>query len=237
MATIHRDVFGPNFVGSAGRFASEITEPVIKPVKDHVNLDSVIPHFEDTPLGRASVETVRNTRETADKMDNLAGVVADLNQTLIAEVLPAWFKNVEDGQSSAQTAAEQAAKSLWWTKWAVIASVVVAMAATYWQVEVAKLLDEDSSKQQTRSEEILREQLKSQGAMLEQQRVTESLLREQIAQLKQIIAKQSATEGLTREHVLAHQRLTKQISHSQAAIVEAISNHHVESGAPTRSAR
>lgn len=234
MTKIKRGLFGPSLVGSTMRPASETIEHVAKPNRPPLNLESFIPKFEDTPLGRASYETVKNTRETADKMDNLAGVVADINQTLIAEVLPAWIKNVENGQTATKQAAMQAATSLAWTKWAVVLSVFVTVAATYWQVDVAKSLDKDSSEQQTRAEKVLREQLKSQGDLLEQQKVTESLLREQIAQLKNLTAKQSINEGLVREQAVGYQHLAEQISHSHAAIVEAIEKHQDQPPAPSR---
>lgn len=53
---------------------------------------------EDSPLGRATLESAENSREVAQKMDALVNDVAGLNQTLIQHVLPEWFKKIEEDQ-------------------------------------------------------------------------------------------------------------------------------------------
>ena len=41
------------------------------------------PRFEETPMGRATLESVENSRQVAEKMDALVVVVAGLNQTMV----------------------------------------------------------------------------------------------------------------------------------------------------------
>ncbi|OZA27503.1 MAG: hypothetical protein B7X93_09000 [Hydrogenophilales bacterium 17-61-9] len=139
---------------------------------------------EDTPLGRATLESAENAREVAQKMAALVEVVAGLNQTLVKDVLPAWFKQVEDDQRSAKDAFSQAANGLWWTKWAVIASVVVTVLTTWWQVSVARDIDRENTEQQNRTETVLREHLAAQQKLIEQQARDAATMRATIAALK-----------------------------------------------------
>lgn len=147
------------------------------------------PRFEETPMGRATLESVENSRQVAAKMDDLVVVVAGLNQTLVQDVLPAWFNKIEEDQKAAKSAFDQAARGLWWTKWAVIASVFVTIAATWWQVDVAKSIDRENSEQQKRAEAVLREQLAAQQKLLEQQAKDAAVMREVVATMKEAGAK------------------------------------------------
>lgn len=155
------------------------------------------PRFDETPMGRATLESVENSRQVAKKMDDLVVVVAGLNQTLVQDVLPAWFNKIEEDQKVAKSAFDQAARGLWWTKWAVIASVFVTIAATWWQVEVAKSIDSENSEQLKRSEAILREQLAAQQKLIEQQAKDAAAIREVVVTLKQqvLIAKTNRRSG------------------------------------------
>lgn len=143
------------------------------------------PRFEETPMGRATLESLENSRQVAEKMDDLVVVVAGLNQTLVEDVLPAWFNKISEDQKAAKGAFNQAASGLWWTKWAVIASVLVTIAATWWQVDVAKSIDRENSEQQKRAETVLREQLTAQKKLIEQQAKDAAAMREVVATLKQ----------------------------------------------------
>ncbi len=155
------------------------------------------PRFEETPMGRATLESVENSRQVAKKMDDLVVVVAGLNQTLVQDVLPAWFKKTEEDQEATKGAFDQAARGLWWTKWAVIASVFTTIAATWWQVDVANTIDRENSEQQRRVETVLREQLVAQQKLIEQQTKDAAAMREVVATLKQqvLIAKPNRRSG------------------------------------------
>lgn len=142
------------------------------------------PSPEETRLGRATLESAENSRQVVEKMDALVVVVAGLNQTMVQDVLPAWFNKIEEEQKSAKNALGQAASGLWWTKWAVITSVLVTILATWWQVDIAKSIDRENSKQQTRAETVLREQLVAQQKLLEQQAKDAVAMREVIATMR-----------------------------------------------------
>lgn len=143
-----------------------------------------MPDFEDTPLGIATADSVRAAEQTAQKVNDLVTIVAGLNATIVSEVLPAWFAQVSAGQESSDKAVRQAAKSLWWTKWAVIASVVVTMGATLWQITVAKNMDRENGAQQKQMELLLRQQLVGQQRQIDQQAAEAQALRQSIASLK-----------------------------------------------------
>lgn len=143
------------------------------------------PRFEETPMGRATLESVENSRQVAEKMDALVVVVAGLNQTMVQDVLPAWFKKIGEDQQSAKESASQAARSLQWTKWAVIASVFVTIAATWWQVDVAWSIDRENSEQQKRVETLLREQLEGQRKLITQQAKDAAAMQEAVKTSKQ----------------------------------------------------
>lgn len=129
----------------------------------------VPPSFEETPVGRATLESTKRIREVSQNMDALVNLVAGLNQTVIQDVLPAWVKQVEADQKGAKEAFEQAAKGLKWTKLAVWTSVVATLVATGWQVYVAQEIDRQNSEQQKRAEDLMRGQLEVQQKLLDQQ--------------------------------------------------------------------
>lgn len=141
---------------------------------------------EDTLLGRATLESAKNSQEVAQKMDDLVVVVTGLNQTVIKDVLPAWVKQVETDQKGAKNAFDQAANGLWWTKWAVITSVVVTVLATWWQVSVAREIDRENTAQQKRVEAVLDKQLAAQQQLIEQQARDAAAMREATAALKSL---------------------------------------------------
>lgn len=124
---------------------------------------------EDTTIGRATLENAQNSREAVERMDRLVEVMGGLNQTIVVDVLPAWFQKVKDDQTQAEQTVIQASRSLWWTKWAVIASVIVAVLSTALQTGITFKLDGSNSATQQETMEILRAQLSSQSKLLEQQ--------------------------------------------------------------------
>lgn len=138
------------------------------------------PRPEETPLGRAAIESAENSRDVARKMEDLVDLIAGIHQTMVQDVVPAWFKKVKEDQEAAEGAVRQAADSLWWTKWAVIFSVVVALLTTAWQVSVAREIDRENTELQKRIEATLNSQLLGQQKLIEQQAREAVALREAI---------------------------------------------------------
>lgn len=163
-----REIVGMESLKSASEFKSGMEErPQVTRLTDLTPLLRPQPP-EETPIGRATLKSEEHSREVAQKMVALVDVVAGLNQTLVKDILPAWFQQIEAEERSAKEAFQQAASSLRWTKWAVIASVIVTALATWWQVSVAREIDQENSEQQRRLESILRDQLSVQQQLAAQ---------------------------------------------------------------------
>lgn len=147
------------------------TEEVFNPshLRGSPSIDVTIPHLrlpdpENTPLGRAATAT----EQTAQQVTEVAGLLAamgaqlgELSQTIVTKAVPEWMSKLEGDRESAKTTLEQARDSLKWTKWAVMASVVITLATTGWQVWIAREYKIDNDRQQAVSERLLREQLET----------------------------------------------------------------------------
>lgn len=126
------------------------------------------PKFEDTPAGRtaarvasAGEESARQLCEVAGLMGKMAEQMAGLQTVFLSKVLPEWFRNLEDSASTTNTTLRQAESSLFWAKWALVASVVVSVLMTGWQVWLAREYKLENDKQQESTELLMRQQLKA----------------------------------------------------------------------------
>lgn len=126
------------------------------------------PKFEETVAGKtaaraatASEESAKQLTEVAGLMGTMAEQMAGLQTVFLSEVLPQWVQNLEDGANATRTTLRQAETSLSWAKWALVASVVVSIAMTGWQVWLAREYKLENDKQQENTELLLRQQLKA----------------------------------------------------------------------------
>lgn len=126
------------------------------------------PAFEETTAGRtaaraasASEESARQLAEVAGLMGKMADDMAALQTAFLGEVLPEWFRNLEEGANTTNTTLRQAESSLFWAKWALVASVVVSVLMTGWQVWLAREYKLENDKQQESTELLMRQQLKA----------------------------------------------------------------------------
>jgi len=137
---------------------------------------------EETALGKATLQSARNSEVVAQKVAVLAEVVGGINQTLVVDVLPAWFNQVKAAQASAR-------KQLWVAVIAIVVPVLVSAAvqgyATYWQTQEQKAAAATADEYQQRLHSLLLEQLKAQRQALEEQRTASERLREEVRALRQ----------------------------------------------------
>lgn len=147
---------------------------------------------EDTKLGRATLESVRISKEVAEKMDALVQLVAGLNQTVIQDVLPAWVKQVEADQANSEQAFKQASSALRWTQIAVIFSIVITFGATWWQIQVAQDIDRENSAQQKRVEQLMEQQLQAQRQLAEQTKAATEQSKAEAEKLQAVLDKLSS---------------------------------------------
>lgn len=225
LSSIRHDAYGSDSLESLARLPN--LGLAAKPTVDFEKYQYSTPDVTETPIGRATLESASNSRATAEKMDALTGVVAQLSETIIEKVLPAWFKNVQQGQRDAKESTEHAVRSLVWTRRAIILSAVVACAVGWWQVDVATSLDQGSTEQQLRSEALLQAQLQGQQQLILAQGKTEALLTQQATDLHLLREQQASQEKLLLKQLDALEKSLLQSSRREAALLKALEQNRV----------
>ena len=117
----------------------------------------------------------------------MASQMEKLQTMFLTEVLPEWHTNLEGSAKSASTALVQAERSLFWAKWALIASVVVTVLMTVWQVWIAHDYNLENDIQQNTSELLMRQQLAASQELNKQLAGESKLLREELVDFKQSV--------------------------------------------------
>ena len=143
--------------------------------KSGIDVSSLIlpPKFEETPVGRAASRVAIAGEESARQLGEVAGLVgqmveemAKLQTSVQMEVLPQWYKNIEDSSDATnkilnqtEKTLNQTEKSLYWARWALIASVIVTVTMTGWQLWIGHQYKLENDAQQNTSESLMRQQL------------------------------------------------------------------------------
>lgn len=154
-----------------------------------------IPPVEKTPMGRAAIaseEAARQLQEVTGLTAAMAAQMAELSQVVVTQAVPELLNKLADDRKAEQRTLEQARDSLRWTKWAVIASVVVTVAVTAWQLWVARAYKLENDGQQRTTEALMRQQLETARAL--NQRLAEDSQRLQEA-IRAMNAKTTATDA------------------------------------------
>lgn len=146
-----------------------------------------IPRPEDTKLGRAALDTAEQLQAVVRLNSSMVDQITSLTQLFIGDVFPKWQQKLKDDQEAAdearqlaeadavkrqkeaQVSLDQANQNLKVAKWALIASVVVSLAMTGWQLLVSKNYREQDAVTQAA------QQLKSDAMVIKQQEVLEML--------------------------------------------------------------
>lgn len=125
-----------------------------------------IPRPEETPIGKATLESARQIEAMTQLMSQLTAHMASLQETVVGQVLPQWFQKVkadqeqsEENSRQAKESAKSAQASLRVAVWTLGLSIVVTVGTAWWQIYAAKKLDTENSKQETnlRKEDIARD--------------------------------------------------------------------------------
>ena len=125
---------------------------------DFVGPPPVVVDIHQTPLGRsarASEEAAAHLRDVAGMTAQLAAKIGELSELVVAQVLPRWFDQLKGDAEATRSSASHAEKSLWWAKWAIVASVAVSggqLCQSWWY-------NGDNDQQQKVAESLLRGQL------------------------------------------------------------------------------
>lgn len=149
-----------------------------------------MPKFEETPIGRAAIaseDSAIQLREVAGLVGDMADRLAALHTVFLTEIIPQWVDSLEKNSGAINTSLSQTEKSLFWAKWALIASVFVTIAMTGWQIWIASDYKLDNDKQQSVSLSIMESQLKA-SQDLNKQLMTNSIqLKEDLSNLQKSV--------------------------------------------------
>ncbi|WP_396271283.1 hypothetical protein [Ideonella sp.] len=147
---------------------------------------------EDSALGRASLKNAENSELAVKLMTEMTQRIGALQETMVARVLPEWFADVRRRQEEAKASSDaalvesaRAATNLGWTVFGIAASIVVTVAATIWQVYVAKDIDVGNTEQIKGLQKTLNDQ---KLFMEEQQGLQKQTLDQQRLQLEELKA-------------------------------------------------
>jgi len=157
-----------------------------------------MPKFEDTPLGRAAIaseDSATQLREVAGLVGDMADKLANLHTVFLTEVIPQWVNSLKDNSDTMKRTLIQTERSLFWAKWALIASVVVTIAMTAWQISIARDYKLDNDTQQTDAVLIMKEQLKASQELNKQLKTDSMQLKEELVKLQQSVETQNATQS------------------------------------------
>lgn len=124
------------------------------------------PRPEETKIGKATLATAEQLQEVVRLNSEMVSHVSGLTEMFVKNVFPQWQQKLANDQAAAQEAQRlaeeettrrqreaqaslnQANKSLKVAVWALIASVVVTIGATGWQLWVAKQYREEDARSQ-----------------------------------------------------------------------------------------
>jgi len=164
------------------------------------------PKFEETPMGRAAIaseDSAAQLREVAGLVGDMADKLANLHTVFLTEVIPQWVKSLEGNAEAMNISLGNTEKSIKWAKWALIASVVVTIAMTAWQICIARDYKLDNDKQQTDAVLIMKEQLKASQELSKQLKTDSVQLKEELVKLQQSVETLSATQSVKLKAVQA----------------------------------
>lgn len=180
----------------------KIPKPALEELERQSQASGFVPHalespvlrfqpVSETPVGRAAIageESARQLREVAGLAGEMTDKIANLSEVMLTEVLPKWFENLQDGAKTTNDGLDQARKSVNLAKKAIIWSIVVTVAMTMWQLEVAREYKLENDAQQNTTEALMREQLKESQALNKQLAEDSKRLNEQLARMNEVLA-------------------------------------------------
>jgi hypothetical protein len=154
---------------------------------------------EQSPLARAALQSAENSERSVELMGQMTQCIASVQETLVNEVLPQWFKDTQLRQDEAIASGKKAAQearhasiTLTWTIVGIVVSILITAGATAWQVLVAKEIDEGNSKQMDKLEAALKEQ---KSVLSKQKELQDQALEQQRLQLVELQALRQRLEA------------------------------------------
>lgn len=165
-----------------------------------------MPKFEETPIGRAAIaseDSATQLREVAGMVGDMAYKLADLHTVFLTKIIPEWKTSLEDNSKAMNKSFHNAEQNLKWAKWALIASVMVTILMTVWQIWIAHDYQLENDKQQSDSVLIMKEQLKASQELNKQLKTDAIQLKEELLKLQQSVETLNATQSANLKAVQA----------------------------------
>lgn len=159
---------------SAARNTPSTSEVLVASQQSNPHSHAPAPDENSKPLGFKTVgngtfppshrfemndELERQVRKLLSEVSETTRRISELNEITVAQLLPNWLTKLEADSAATRETAYQAERSLRWAKWAITASVAVAILTATWQAWLAKEYKQDGDRQQAAIEEVLRSQL------------------------------------------------------------------------------
>lgn len=144
----------------------KVPEYLLKEQDFEISAPIHLPRPEETKIGKATLATADQLQEVVRLNSEMVSHVSGLTEMFVKNVFPQWQQKLANDQAVAQEAQRlaeldtarrqkeaqaslnQANKSLKVAVWALVASVVVTIGATGWQLWVAKQYREEDAKSQ-----------------------------------------------------------------------------------------
>lgn len=164
------------------------------------------PKLEETPIGRAAIaseDSATQLREVAGMVGDMAYKLADLHTVFLTKIIPEWKTSLEDNSKAMNKSFHNAEQNLKWAKWALIASVMVTILMTVWQIWIAHDYQLENDQQQSDSVLIMKEQLKASKELNKQLKTDAIQLKEELLKLQQSVETLNATQSANLKAVQA----------------------------------
>ena len=157
-----------------------------------------MPKFEDTPIGRAAIaseDSATQLREVAGLVGDMADKLANLHTVFLTEVIPQWVSSLKVNGEAMNQSLQNAEDNLRWAKWALMASVVVTILMTVWQIRIAHNYKVENDKQQSDALLILKKQLETSQQLNSQLRIDSIQFKKDLVKLQQSVETQHSNQS------------------------------------------
>lgn len=145
-----------------------------------------LPKPEESPLWVAARDTARNTHSSSESLQELTEQARKFDHLFLADIFPQWTSYAQSTQEDAQRAFQHAQRSLFWTRLALVSSVVVSIATAGWQIWASSASGKQSAAALQESESLRKDQLNRVELLLKEQIELQKKLNESMLKLAKL---------------------------------------------------
>lgn len=181
---------------AAGRMGSA-SESLKSPYQDHplfIKTDTTLPKLDfsntnDARAARASEKAVDILNRLAVHMGEVQAHTASMYSTLVLEAIPQWIDQQESNKAQSELSLKSAASSLFWTKWAVVLSIVTSIGIAAYQQHSGTADADTALRQANERQAYWEKQSATQQALLNTQIQTTQNLQAELKSLNLLLKK------------------------------------------------